>query len=243
MPPLTDEQRETFLDLTRRGWNRGAAAAHVGTTGTAIRRLVDESTVNHDPEFAAAYRQALAEMEPDGTAPPASGTPPGSPRTHTSRGMKRWSAISQEERAEFLELVSGGEPRFDAARSIGTSLHQINSLATNDPEFARELKDAYEQGYPIFVDRMRSLAVKQAEGGDYRALRDILIVHAEEYGVLRTTRHEVGGFDGGAIQIISEVFPSLPSHVLDGLIEAIEQKQIDPANVIDMIPARTGTDG
>jgi hypothetical protein len=241
--PLTDEQRETFLDLTRRGWNRGAAAKEIGTTGTRMRRMIDETCVTYDHEFALAYLDALANVQPDGTAPKPRDTHSSGSRTHTSNGRKRWNALTEEEIDSFLERVSNGEHKYQVASDLGTSLGQIERLAANDPDFAAELAQALESGYPLFVDWMRSLAVKQAEKGDYKALRDLLVVHAPEYAVLRTTRHEVGGYDGGAIQVISEVFPSLPSHVLDGLIEAIEQKQIDARDVIDMIPQRTGTDG
>lgn len=243
MPPLTPSERETFLDLTRRGWNRAAAAAEIGRTGTAMRRMVDETCQTYDHELAVAYIQALGEAKPDGTAPEPRDTHAVGSRTHTSNGKKRWSALTEEEIDSFLERVAAGEHKYQVADDLGTSLGQIERLAAHDPDFAAELAQALEAGYPLFVDRMRALAVKQAEKGDYKALRDILIVHAEEYGVLRTTRHEVGGYDGGPIELISKVFPSLPSHVLDGLIEAIEQNQIEASKVIDMIPARTGTDG
>jgi len=243
MPRLTPEERNTFLDLTRPDWNRGAAAAEIGRTGTALRRMVDETCATYDHDLAVAYTEALGQIQPDGTAPEPRDTRAVGSRTVTSNGRKRWNALTDQEIDEFLERVASGEHKYQVAEDLGTSLRQIDRLAANDPDFADELADALRAGYPLFVERMRSLAVKQAEKGDYKALRDLLIVHAEEYGVLRTTRHEVGGIDGGPIELISQVFPGLPSHVLDGLIEAIEQRQIDAADVIDMLPARTGTDG
>jgi hypothetical protein len=240
---LSDEDKQRFLDLTQRGWNRGAAAREIGTTGTRLRRMVDDSCATYDHDFALAYLSALANVKPDGTAPQPRDTHSVGSRTHTSNGRKRWNALTEEEIDTFLERVANGDHKYQVASDLGTSLGQIERLAANDPDFATELAQALESGYPLFVDWMRSLAVKQAEKGDYKALRDLLVVHAPEYAVLRTTRHEVGGYDGNPIQIISEVFPTLPSHVLDELITAIENKQIDASKVIDMLPQHTGTNG
>lgn len=241
---LSDEDKQRFLDLTQRGWNRGAAAREIGTTGTRLRRMVDDSCASYDHEFSQAYLAALAHIEPDGSAPQPRLTDAKDPSRVTGLGHTRWREISEAEADRFLELVSSGLPKLDAAREIGTSPEQLRQLASHDPAFAEALQEAVDNGHPALQDILRSKAFELAiEHNDYKALRDLLVVHLPEYAVLRTTRHEVGGYDGNPIQIISEVFPSLPSHVLDELITAIENKQIDASKVIDMLPQHTGTNG
>ena len=55
-PPLTQEQREQFLDLVANGKTRQEAAETIGSTGTRIRGLIFR-----DNEFAEAYAEALDE--------------------------------------------------------------------------------------------------------------------------------------------------------------------------------------
>lgn len=57
--PITDEQREEFLNLIREGWLRPRAAREVGSTGTKFRGLA-----KRDPDFKKAYDEAVEIGEP-----------------------------------------------------------------------------------------------------------------------------------------------------------------------------------
>lgn len=57
--PITEEQKEEFLNLIREGWLRPRAAREVGSTGTKFRGLA-----KRDPEFRKAYDEAVEIGEP-----------------------------------------------------------------------------------------------------------------------------------------------------------------------------------
>ena len=57
--PISEEQKEEFLNLIREGWTRPAAAREVGSTGTKFRGLA-----TRDEEFKKAYDEAVEVGEP-----------------------------------------------------------------------------------------------------------------------------------------------------------------------------------
>ena len=57
--PISEEQKEEFLNLIKEGWLRPRAAREVGTTGTKFRGLA-----KRDPEFRQAYDEAVEIGEP-----------------------------------------------------------------------------------------------------------------------------------------------------------------------------------
>lgn len=114
-----------------------------------------------------------------------------------------------------------------AARMVEpqTSLTQINIRANKDAEFARALREAREVGYPVFQERIRGEIVRQAENGEYRATRDLAMIHLPEWVVLRDRRTEITGANGEAIKIMAmRQFENLPPEVLEQLIEALDNK-------------------
>lgn len=230
MAAVTEEQKERFLDLIRSGLDRGAAAQEVGSTGTQFRRLVNPDSPRYDEEFALAYTEACEDRGPvkrEWTRPAAT------PRTTTEQGFTRADYISEDDLEEFLERVREGIPRDAAAREIGTSLGQIHKLASRSLEFAKELYEAYEVGLPNFKDKLRSKAYELAMDGNYSALRDLAIVHLEEYAVLQTKRHEIGAIGGGQLQVlIDSAFPNLPPELLDGLIRELEQQVVQEPRLL-----------
>ena len=229
---ITPEQKEQFLDLTRRGWNRSDAAREVGCTGSMFRNICGEDNRNYDADFAAAYTLAVAEAEPDGTAPAygESKLPP--VRITNDRGHVKAEYITDEEKERFLELVAGGEKRFHAARAIGTSNHQIERLVRRDHDFAQKLSEATATGYPQYQEWLRAMPVDFIRNGNYTALRDQILIHLPEASALRTSRHEIGGLDGGALKLFVErVVPELPPQLVEQMIQHLEQQRTQRVDI------------
>lgn len=220
---ITADEQADFLDRIRQGDDRQAAAVALGHTASEFRRLSSPGSRSYDPEFAVAFIEACRERDALNGHKPAA-----EPKTLTHQGFKRADFLEEEELGLFIEQVENGVPAHHAAHAIGTSMTQINRRAMRDSQFERQFQQAKLDGYPMFKDKLRSEAVRLAFTGDYRALRDLLLVHAEEYQVLMKTRHEITGPDGEALRILAEKhLPSLPSELLDQLIEHAEQAQLE----------------
>jgi hypothetical protein len=220
---VTDEQKEQLLALIRAGYDRGAAAQEVGGTGTQFRRLCNPESPNYDADFATAYAAACEERGP---VKRENSRPAATPRTTTEQGFTRAKYISKEDWVEFLDRVRAGVPRDKAARDVGTSLSQMHTYASRSAGRTVELDEAYTIGLPHFKEALRARAYELAMEGNYSALRDLAVVHLDEYAVLQTKRHEIGGIGGGALKVwVDQVFPNLPPEMLDGLIRELEQQQ------------------
>jgi hypothetical protein len=225
MAAPTAEQKQQILGLVREGYNLRDAAKLADVTGTQARRMINEVCVTYDHEFTLAYQAELAardgvtlkhlENEEERKAL--------DPKQTTPLGYTKARYITDEQREQYLEKIREGVPKEMAARQVGTSLVQFNRVAHRDPEFAKTLKEAYEVGYPNFQEKLRSQAFDLAMGGDYRALRDLLIVHDPRYEFFRSTRHEIGGLGGGPLRVLAEqVLPNLPPELLDEIIKHLE---------------------
>lgn len=224
---FTAKRQEQFLKHIRDGLDRAQAAQKIGTTGTYIRRMINEASSSYDPEFHKQYLAAIAERDPDGYQQrgPSSAAEPS--RTN-GNGYVKGKYLTQEELDRYLEMISDGVPNGTAAGWIGTNLGNINWRAEHDPEFNAKLREALTAGYPVFKDRLRNAAYEQAMDGNYNALRDLLMVHADEYDKLRTQRHEHGGTGGGPIKVIAANLHMLPKELLTEVIAALEQGDEHP---------------
>lgn len=224
------EDKEAFLLALRAGADPSQAAriVHPEFTGSLFKRLTYETNVNYDPEFAADYLRARAAGAPlrRGTNGQAD-----KPNPTTASGMVKAAYLTPEMLEQFLEAVSSGVPIVVACESLEpkTSMTQISRRANRDTEFAEALAAAKEEGYPHFVQKLRDEAVRQAYNGDYRALRDQLLIHDKEFRkVLLASKHEITGADGEAIKLLAaKALPDLPPAMLDALIESLETRQIE----------------
>lgn len=154
---------------------------------------------------------------------------PNTPSTVTANGFTKGRFLTDKQLADFLDLVRDGTQAATAAGMIDppTSITQINRRATKDPEFASSFREAKEEGYLAYKDNLRAEATRQAFAGDYRALRDQMLIHLEEARALMTSRHEVGGLDGGAIRLLAERhFSELPREMLDEMIKTLEEREL-----------------
>ena len=116
-----------------------------------------------------------------------------------------------------------------AARAIDppTSITQIHRRASKDPDFADAFREAKEEGHVAYKDALRAEATRQAFAGDYRALKDQMLMHLEEARALMTSKHEITGLDGGAIRMLAEKhFADLPPEMLDEMIRTLEQREL-----------------
>jgi hypothetical protein len=233
MPP-TAEEKERFLQYIRDGDDRATAAWRINPeyTGTMFKKMcTPTSTKYYDPNFAAAYDAAVDERGPLDPLRQQiwSGAmrPNGSPLTPS--GFTKASHLSHEQIETFLDAVRNGTMAQTAALSLDppTTMTQINRLAKKDSEFAEAFREAKEEGYASYKEQLRAEATRQAFAGDYRALKDQMMMHLEEARALSTSRHEVTGIDGGAIRMLAERhFADLPPEMLDQMIQTLEAKEL-----------------
>jgi hypothetical protein len=228
MAPSPEEKKE-FLGYLRIGKDPAEAARMVNDTytGSTFKRMTRESHPNYDLEFAADYLRARAEGQE--YLPKTSRA--AQPSTRTLSGHVKAHYLTDDMLAEFCEQVELGVPMSEAAERLEpkTSLTQILRRTNRDSEFANRLAEAKTIGYPVLQDRLRARAIQMAMGGDYRALRDQLIVHVPEFKKLLTTRHEISGPEGQAIKLLAQqALPELPPEKLDELIEYYERRQLPP---------------
>ena len=82
------------------------------------------------------------------------------------------------------------------------------------------------------MQRLRDEAIRQAYNGDYKALRDQLLIHDHEFRkVLLAQKHEISGSGGEAIRLLAEkALPELPTEMIHQLVEHIERKELAAAN-------------
>lgn len=225
-----EQQKEEFLLALRAGADPAQAArlVHPDFTGSMFKRLTYEQNQNYDAAFAAEYLRARAAGAPLRAS--ANGKAE-SPNPTTASGMVRAAYITPEMKEMFLEAVASGTPLVQACEQVQpkTSLTQFNRLANRDLAFAEAYAEAKEEGYPQFVQKLKDEAVRQAYNGDYRALRDQLLIHDKEFRkVLLASKHEITGADGEAIKLIAaKALPDLPPEMLDALIETMERRQIE----------------
>lgn len=240
----TAEEIERFLQYIRDGDDRPTAAWRINPefTGTMFKRMCNPTSKRYDPEFSVAYDQAVEERGPLDPDRPQIWSGERSSTTTTLAGYTKANHLSHEQLEQFLEMVREGTQFVTAAKKCEppTSFVQIQRRASRDADFAEALREAKEEGFPAYQEAIRAEAVRQAFAGDYRALKDQMLMHLPEAKALMTTKHEVSGLDGNAIELARKYFPELPPALLDDMIRYMESqqpKQIgsgpDDADIID----------
>lgn len=235
---MTDQQKKDFCAYLRTGKTAPEAAAlvHPEFTASMFKRYTNEQSRDYDPFFAAEYIRAKAEgrklRHEDRSAS-------AQPRVTTLSGHVKADYITDEMLDQFVEYVEAGVPSHDAALLLEpkTSITQINRRAAKDEEFAQRYADAKHKGYPAFQEGLRATIARMAEQGDYRAARDLAIIHLPEFrDAFLTKKTEIlGGTSNELRVLVSQVFPELPDAELNRLIQTVEQRQIGPGDdvVID----------
>jgi hypothetical protein len=228
----SSEDKERFLEFIRSGDDRATAAWRVNReyTGTMFRKMCNPASLPYyDPGFAKAYEEACNDRGPLNPRREAIRRRDFTPPSTKPNGVTKAAYLTEDQLTQFLEKIREGIPMETAAREIEppTTITQVHRYANKDLAFSDQFRLAREEGYPAFKERLRSEAVRQAFAGDYRALRDQMIIHLEEARVLTTSRHEVGGVDGNAIRILAERhFHELPPEMLEALIATVEQREL-----------------
>lgn len=225
---ISGEDKRRFLDLIREGNDRATAAFRTNQdyTGTMFRRLCSPDSQFYDSGFAHAYDEAVASRErvPRVRSEDRESSP------MTPQGFTRAGHLTEEQLDDFLERVRNGTQAAAAARELDppTSITQINRRSKHDPEFSEQYRAALEEGADAYRENLRAEAARQAFAGDYRALRDQMLIHLEDARrALTTNRHEIGGFDGDAIRVLAERhFAHLPREMLDEMIAELERREL-----------------
>jgi len=231
---ITEEEKNRFIELIEEGNDRATAAYLVNHeyTGSMFKRMCNsQSSKYYDPEFAERYARALEVRGPaDRERAIKVRSETRESRTMNTNGFVKANHLSENQLDEFCDLVSRGVQAAAAARQLDppTSITQINRRAERDAVFAEAYQQAKKEGYPAYQDELRAEAARQAFSGDYRALKDQMMIHLPEAVKLMTQRHEVGGIDGEAIRLLAERhFPNLPTEKLAELIEYVEQQELE----------------
>lgn len=224
----SEDDKQAFLALLRSGRDPASAAQIINPqyTGSTFKRLTNETNPHYDNEFAADYWRARADFRRQNLGRSDFGE--GKPKTTTLSGHLKAAYLSEELLEEFLELVAQGIPLADAVKRLDppTSLTQIHRRALRDDLFNEAYAKAKEVGYPIFQENLRAEAVRQAFNGDYRALRDQLMIHVPEFRNLVTSRTEViGGVSSEMRVVVERALPSLPTEIIDQMIRHIEENE------------------
>lgn len=181
MAPVTEQQKERFLDLCRKGMDRIEAARAVGEQASTFQILSLD-----DPEFRDEMKRALYEC-------------------WHKRRIDYAANTTHEVREEFLQLIRSGREPVEAAHAVGGFYNHFSRLCNvtghyYDQDFHRAFMDAMKEGHGAFLDRIRSLIVKAAEDGEYRAIRDLAIMHLPEGDKLSSKRIEVKDADLEALK-------------------------------------------
>ena len=229
---ITHPERQKFLELIRQGYNRAGAARRVNPdyTGTMFQKLCSTESSSYDHEFAVAYHQACAER---GQPKFMSRNPAWrQSRKRSAHGKIRGIWLTPEQVDTFIDMVREGVPLRQAADQISTSLWQLNRLCENDEVFAARYADARRIGYPVMQENLRAEAYRQAMNGDYRALRDLNMIHLPEYGVLRDKKpQDISRAD--LVELITSKMGDLPPAVLDQMIHLIQTQQLEAGDDAD----------
>lgn len=227
---IPQPDKDAFLDYLRIGKSPPEAASLISDAYTAsmFRRLLSEKSREYDPFFAAEYLRARAEGRKHAPGRPDSGKP----RTTTLSGHVKADYISPEMLEQFCEYVEAGVQASDAAQLLDpkTTITQINRRAAKDEEFAAMYGEAKQKGYPAFQEGLRATIMRMADQGDYRAARDLAIIHLPEFrDAFLTKKTEIMGGTSNEIRLlVQQVFPELSDGDLNMLIDNVEQKRIGP---------------
>lgn len=231
---MTDEEKRDFCVYLRAGKSPPEAAEAVNPSYTAsmFKRFTNEQSREYDPFFAAEYLRARAEGRQLAPARP----PTGKPRTTTLQGHVKAEYITDEMLDQFIEYLEAGVPAHDAALLLEpkTTITQINRRAAKDTIFADQYAEAKKQGYPNFQEGLRATIYRMAESGDYKAARDLAIIHLPEFReAFLTKKTEImGGLNNELKVLVQQVFPELPDSELEHLIQTVEQRQLGPGDDI-----------
>jgi len=227
---VTEEEKDTFLTWLRAGKSPPEAAelTHDGYTASMFRRMLSEKSRDYDPFFAADYLRARAEGREK--APPRVNA--SKPRTTTLSGHVKADYLTPEMLEQFCEYIEAGVPMKDAAELLDprTTLTQIHRRAQKDAQFAEQYGEAKKLGYPNFQEGLRATIQRMADNGDYRAARDLAIIHLPEFReAFLTKKTEIMGGTSNELKVlVQQVFPELSDNDLDMLIDHVEQRQLPP---------------
>jgi len=234
---VPQHDKDAFLDYLRIGKSPPQAANLVNEAYTAsmFRRLLSEKSTDYDPFFAAEYLRARAE----GRSKSEPRAESGKPRTTTLSGHVKADYLTPEMLDQFCEYIETGVPAHDAAQLLEpkTTITQVNRRAAKDEEFATQYGEAKQKGYPVFQEGLRATIQKMAESGDYRAARDLAIIHLPEFreSFLTKKTEVMGGTTNEIRLLVQQVFPELSDNDLDMLISNVEKRQIGPGEDEDVI--------
>lgn len=228
----TPEEKERFLHYIRSGDDRATAAWRINPdyTGTMFRRMCNPlAKRTYDPEFSHAYDDAVEERGPLDPNRQQVWSSRDTSSTTTTSGFTKANYLTNDQLEQFLDLVRDGVQAATAAKQIDpqTSITQIHRRVNRDSDFADAFREAKEEGYSTYKEDLRAEATRQAFAGDYRALKDQMLMHLDEARALMTSKHEVSGLDGGAIRMLAERhFADLPTEMLDEMIRTLEEKEL-----------------
>lgn len=139
----------------------------------------------------------------------------------------------------ILEALREGKPKQQAALENGTSWTQFKSRFKREPKLEALVDEAVSEGRPAFQEMLRSELFHQAfVAKNYRAVRDLAMVHLPEWDVLRTQRFEHTVTGTVALQqAAQEAFAGMSNEEIEARIRFLEEAR-DQHPVLEL-PAKS----
>lgn len=150
--------------------------------------------------------------------------------------------ISDEEKADFLDLIAQGYTRPEAAKALGrTSGRKFRALCNPhsdyyDPEFAgryEKLTAAGAEQESAIVERVESALIERAVKDSDRAAEKVLAARDPRYAFLRPKT-----FTGAInVETLVQILPGVSNETLERMIAEAEAQKALPEGVERVIDA------
>ena len=215
-PPITEEQKEEFLERLAQGELRHEAAQAVGVTATKFKHLA-----GRDPKFARRLDEIL---EKRGDLP-----------AHPGHRNDYWEPTPEQE-TEFLDYIREGFLRPEAAQKMEMTGSRWRSYTKRNRDFAFRYDEASVESDEAFIERLRQVIRSRAiEGGSDQILISLGKALLPELRVLLSHRVELANPEGEALRILAGQAEGLSDDELRALIARLEKlegthlKELPPA--------------
>lgn len=154
----------------------------------------------------------------------------------------RGTAISEEQKLEFLDYVRQGYIRPEAAKKVSPNLNGSQFRRLCNPEsvhyderFARIYKQIIDSGEhdENRLEQLRSAALKRALVESDRLLEKLLLIYDPDWEPLRTQRVDI---NANMETFVHQHFGHLTAAQIRQILEWVKENGTE--NIIDVIPSR-----
>jgi hypothetical protein len=136
--------------------------------------------------------------------------------------------ITEEQKAEFLNLIREGWLRPRAAREVGSTGTKFRGLAKRDPDFRKAYEEAVEIGEPSWHENLREEYRRRAFLNSDKLLHNLALITLPEFEPLMSTNLRIGNMDGEAFRLAAAEHLDM-SKLTDEEIEEMRQMLLKAA--------------